>query len=241
VWARLAGDEAYAAVLIQLIAHVLAALGCFAAIAASRGYFGPEVRLQHWAGMAARRPGLALAFSVCLLSLVGLPPLAGFLGTLGILRAMVEHSAMRWLLVVVVIELAISAWVALRVIAAMYFGDETVSEPGEREPPSPWPARVATLAAALCVVLGLAGQRLIELARVPAAGGSFEPGNPDRLDWLDERRASWVIEDARFQAGPEPLGPEDDATIEGELDEAANAQDAGEAPRSVERTPAPAL
>jgi NADH-quinone oxidoreductase subunit N len=240
VWARLAGDEAYAAVLIQLIAHTLAALGCFAAIAASRGYFGPEVRLQHWAGMAARRPGLALAFTLCLLSLVGLPPLAGFVGKLGILRAVVEHSAMRWLLVVVVVELAISAWVALRVIAAMYFGDETVSEPGEREPPSPWPARVATFAAALCVVLGLAGQRLIEFARIPATGGSFEPGSKDRLDWLEQRRASWAIEDARFEAGPEPLGA--DAQTEQTEGEAETEGDpAGEAPRSVDPTPASAL
>ncbi|HVH99402.1 MAG TPA: proton-conducting transporter membrane subunit, partial [Enhygromyxa sp.] len=102
LWARLAGDEAYAAVLIQLAALVIATLGCFAALAASGA-----VRLQHWTGMAARRPGLALAFALGLLSMIGLPPLAGFIGKLGILRAIVEHSAMRWMLIVVVIELAI--------------------------------------------------------------------------------------------------------------------------------------
>jgi len=213
LWARLAGDEAYAAVLIQLVAHVIAALGCFAALGAGKASFAvdpiddsgaPAVRLQHWAGMAEQRPGLALALSICLLSLVGFPPLVGFLGKLGILRAIVEHSAMRWMLVIVLAELAICAWAVIRVIAAIYFGDETVSEPDLRREANPWPQRTAYLAAALTVVLGLGGQRLIELVRLPAAGGSFEPGDGNRLEWLEQRRASWAIEDARFADGPEP-------------------------------------
>ncbi|PRQ02069.1 NADH-quinone oxidoreductase subunit N [Enhygromyxa salina] len=213
LWAKLAGDEAYASVLILLATHVIAAVGCFAAIGASRGFRGPEVRMQHWAGMATRRPGLALGFAICLLSLVGLPPLAGFVAKLGVLRALVEHSAMRWMVVVVAFELALCAWVALRIIAAMYFGDETVSEPGERREPSPWPARIAAVAATLCVLLGVGGQRLLEFARLPAAGGSFEPGDPDRLDWLEDRRASWAIEDLRFADGPE-----DEAETEGAVE-----------------------
>ncbi|MCA9698258.1 MAG: hypothetical protein KC431_12090, partial [Myxococcales bacterium] len=80
LWSRLAGDDAYAAVIAALAAQTLAAVGAFAAVAASRGLHGPDVRMQHWAGMAARRPILALAFSICLASLVGLPPLAGFVG-----------------------------------------------------------------------------------------------------------------------------------------------------------------
>jgi formate hydrogenlyase subunit 3/multisubunit Na+/H+ antiporter MnhD subunit len=197
LWARLAGDEAYAAVLIQLVAHVIAALGCFAALAASGA-----VRLQHWAGMAARRPALALAFAIGLLALVGVPPLAGFIGKLGILRAIIEHSAMRWMLLVVVLELAICAWVALRVIAAMY-SDHPVSEPSERAEPSPWAARTAYAAAVLSVVLGLGGQQLVVFGRLPAAGGSFEPGDANRLEWLQQRRASWATEDARFSQGLE--------------------------------------
>lgn len=196
LWARLAGDEAYAAVLIQLFAHVIAALGCFAALAASGA-----VRLQHWAGMAARRPGLALAFALSLLSLVGLPPLAGFIGKLGILRAIVEHSAMRWMLIVAAIELAIGAWVVLKVIVAMFSSDDASPEPTLTS--HRWAARTAYAAAALSVLLGLGGQRLVVLARLPAAGGSFEPGDAGRLEWLEERRASWAIEDARFAEGLE--------------------------------------
>jgi len=217
LWSRLSGEQAYAAVLVLLVAHVIAAVGCFAAIGASRGFRGPEVRLQHWTGMAARRPGLALAFAICLLSLVGLPPLAGFVGKLGLLRTLVEHSAMRWMLVVVLAELAICAWVALRIIVAMYFGDDPVSEPGTRREPSPWPARTAAFAALLSVLLGLGGQRLLEFGRLPAAGGAFEPGDRNRIEWLEQRRASWALEDARFviEAEPEPE-PEPEAEPEPE-------------------------
>jgi NADH-quinone oxidoreductase subunit N len=200
VWSRLVADETFAAVLIVLIAHTIALVGCHAAIAAGRGHLGPEVRMQHWAGMASRRPGLAAAFSVCLLSLVGLPPLAGFVGKLALLRSLAEHSGMRWMIVVIAIQLAIAAWVALRVIAAMFSGDGTVSEPGVRHEPGPWPARVAAAAALLSLGLGIDGQRLFELTRLPAAGSSFEPGDDERLEWLEERRAVWAIEDARFDA-----------------------------------------
>lgn len=196
LWAKLAGDEAFASVLILLVTHVIAALGCFAAISASRGFRGPDVRMQHWSGMAARRPWLALAFGLCLLSLVGLPPLAGFVGKLGVIRALAEHSAMRWMIVVVALELGVCGWVALRIIATMLFGDDDVSEPGERATPSPWPGRIAYLAAALSLGLGIGGQSLIAFVRLPAAGASFEAGDPDRLDWLERRRASWDAEDA---------------------------------------------
>jgi NADH-quinone oxidoreductase subunit N len=213
LWARLAGDEAYAAVLIQLVAHVIALLGCFGSLAAS-----PSVRLQHWAGMAARRPGLALAFALALLSLVGLPPLAGFVGKLGILRALAEHSAMRWMVLVVVFELAISAWVALRVIAAMYLDDDPSSDPAEHTQHRSWPARTAYVAAALSLVLGLGGQQLVVFARLPAAGGSFEPGDSNRLEWLEQRRASWANEDAR--SAEDPAAAEAEQANQGEHSEA---------------------
>ena len=230
LWSRLVGDEAYATVLVLLTVQVIATLGAFAALAASRGVRGPEVRLQHWAGMASRRPGLALALALCLLSLVGLPPLAGFVGKLGLLRALAEHSAMRWMLFIVVIELALSAWVALRVVATLYFGDDPISEPGEREAPGPWPARVATVAAALSVLLGLGGQHLLAFARLPAAVGVYEPGDPARLDWLEARRAAWAAE-------AEPAGAPEPDVAEAEADDSVEDSGAASSDRSIEANP----
>ncbi len=219
MWSRQVGDEAYAAVLTLLVAHTLALVGCYAAVASAQGDHGSEVRMQHWTGMAARRPGLALAFSVCLLSLVGLPPLAGFVGKLALLRSIAEHSGMRWVLVVVVIQLAIAGWIALRLIVAMTFGDESVREPGVRSEPGPWPARVAAAAALLSLGLGLDGQRLLELTRLPAAGSSFAPGDAERLEWLETRRQAWALDDARFDEGANPAETETGETGEIETGE----------------------
>lgn len=238
VWSRLVGDETLAAVLTLLVAHTIALVGCYAAIAAGRGQLGPEVRMQHWAGMAARRPGLALALGVCLASLVGLPPLAGFLGKLGLLRALAEHSGMRWMIVVVVVEQALATFVALRVIVAMIFGDESVSEPGLRHEPGPWPSRVATLAALLCVGLGLDGQRLLALTRLPAATSSFEPGDDERLEWLDQRRAVWAVEDARFEQGADTGDETGDESGAGESDETGD-ESGDETEGMMSREPTP--
>jgi NADH-quinone oxidoreductase subunit N len=202
LWSRVTGDEACAAVLILLATNVIATLGCFAALAANQGVGGPQMRMQHWSGMAKRQPWLAIAFGLCLLSLVGLPPLAGFVGKLGILRVLAEHSQMRWMIVVVVLELGVSAWVVLRVIAVMLYGDDA-SAP-ERRDINPWPSRITAIAAALVVVFGIGGQHLLELARLPAAGSSFEAGDPDRLEWLEQRRAFWAAEDAAPTDEPEP-------------------------------------
>lgn len=227
VWAQLAGDEAYVTTLALLLTHVVAAVGAFSAIAASQGFRGPEVRMQHWAGMAARRPALALAFSVCLLSLVGLPPLAGFVAKLGLLRTLAEHSALRWTLAVVGLELAVCAWVVLRILAAMYFGDETVSEPGDRRPPGPWPARVAAACALACVLMGIGGQHLLAVLRVPAAIGSFEVGVEERLDWVLQRQPSWAAEDALLDADA-------DAEADAAEVEEAGAEDEGDARMSLD-------
>jgi NADH-quinone oxidoreductase subunit N len=217
LWARVTGDEACAAVLILLTTNVISTLGCFAALAASQGESGPQVRMQHWSGMAKRRPGLALAFAICLLSLVGLPPLAGFVGKLGILRTLAEHSQMRWMIGVVALELGVCAWVVLRVIAVMLYGDDAPTSKRREHAAAEdsffdqSPLWVAAVAAALVVVLGLGGQRLILFARLPAAGSSFEAGDPDRLDWLEQRRATWAAEDAAATA-------EDDVEAEGETE-----------------------
>ena len=239
LWSRVTGDETCAAVLILLGTSVIATLGCFAALAASPSAVGPQLRMQHWSGMAKRRPGLAIAFAICLLSLIGLPPLAGFIGKLGVLRALAEHNQMRWMIGVVALELGICAWVVLRVIALMLYGDPT-GAPDRREPTNAWPLRVAGVAAVLVVALGLGGQRMIVFVRLPAAGSSFEAGDPDRLEWLERRRATWAAEDAApiemGEMGEDEMGDEaeTEADTESEAAESEAAPEQGAERRSVE-------
>lgn len=65
------------AVLFYLVAYLLMNLGAFAIIAFLRNQTGSE-ELSSYSGMIHRSPVLVVTLTICLLSLLGLPPLAGF-------------------------------------------------------------------------------------------------------------------------------------------------------------------
>jgi NADH-quinone oxidoreductase subunit N len=77
-----------AAVLYYIVAYLFANLGAFAAVAFVRNRTG-HVDLDGLRGLVYRSPGLAIALAVCLLSLLGMPPLAGFAAKLGVFAAAV--------------------------------------------------------------------------------------------------------------------------------------------------------
>ena len=68
-----------AAVLVYLVAYLLMNLGAFATVAFVRNRTGSE-SLDAYRGLLKRAPTLTIAFAICLISLLGLPPFAGFVG-----------------------------------------------------------------------------------------------------------------------------------------------------------------
>ena len=83
--------------------------------------------LQRFAGLAARRPALAFAMAVFLLSLAGIPPTAGFVAKLYIFQAAVG-AQLYGLAVVGVLTSVLGAYYYLRVVVYMYM------RPAEGEP-----------------------------------------------------------------------------------------------------------
>jgi NADH-quinone oxidoreductase subunit N len=83
--------EGFAAVLFYLATYLFTNLGAFAVIAFLRNRTGSE-DLSAYAGLVYKSPGLVVAFGVFLLSLLGLPPLAGFAGKFIVFSA-VYHAA----------------------------------------------------------------------------------------------------------------------------------------------------
>ncbi|MEX2159937.1 MAG: NADH-quinone oxidoreductase subunit N [Dehalococcoidia bacterium] len=130
----------------------------FAIIAISQKTQSDEI--ADYAGMGRRAPMLALALSFCLISLTGLPPTAGFVAKLYIFNAAVQ-SDLVWLVIVGVINTAISAYYYLGVVRQMYLAPA----PAEGDiTPSPMLA-VALAAATIGVfVLGVAPTPLIDAA-----------------------------------------------------------------------------
>src|SRR5262249_43095896 len=75
-------------VLYYLVAYLFANLGAFAAVAFVRNRTG-RVDVDGLRGLVYRSPWLAVALAVCLLSLLGMPPLAGFAAKLQVFAAAV--------------------------------------------------------------------------------------------------------------------------------------------------------
>jgi NADH-quinone oxidoreductase subunit N len=86
--AALTADGA-GAVLMYLVAYLLMNLGAFAVVAFLRNQTGSE-DLSSFRGLVRRSPWLVIALAVCLLSLLGVPPLGGFVAKFQIFRVLFE-------------------------------------------------------------------------------------------------------------------------------------------------------
>jgi NADH-quinone oxidoreductase subunit N len=109
------------ALIFYLIAYSGMTLGAFT-VAAWVGRRSEErARVDDWSGLARRRPALALAMTLFLLSLAGFPPTGGFFGKFYLFRAAVERPELMWLVVAAVLNSVISVYYYLRIVVAMYF------------------------------------------------------------------------------------------------------------------------
>jgi len=120
--------SAIASVLFYAVTYLFMNLGAFAIVAILRNTLGSE-DISDYAGLISTSPGIVVCFSLILFSLVGLPPLAGFMGKLLMFNALVE-SGLLWLLVIGGLNTAISLFFYLRVIKTM-----TIDPPSEERGP----------------------------------------------------------------------------------------------------------
>lgn len=84
-------------------------------------------RLFEVEGLARKRPFMAVAMCIFLLSLVGMPPLAGFAGKFLLFSAAMD-SGYTWLAIVAVLNSVISLAVYLRIIYPMFFKTQPAVE-----------------------------------------------------------------------------------------------------------------
>ena len=112
-----------AAFVFYLVAYTLMTLGAFALLGAKGRNGESDVQIDDFAGLAARRPWHAFALAVCMLSLLGFPGTAGFVGKWYILIA-ATASGQGWLAALLVLTSVVSAGYYLPVIMAMYMKPE---------------------------------------------------------------------------------------------------------------------
>jgi NADH-quinone oxidoreductase subunit N len=164
--ALVAGKEnGITAILFYLTTYAFMTIGAFGVAAAvgegdASAEYGYEF-ITSWAGLGKRRPLLASAMTLFLVSLAGIPPTGGFLGKYLIFQSAVQSK--QWMLVIVgSLNAVIAAYYYLSVILTMWF-----KEPNrELAPPSPLApslALVLTLSAAAVLYLGIAPSRVLDL------------------------------------------------------------------------------
>jgi len=110
-------------ILFYLLAYTVTTVGAFGVLGALERR-EDEVRGFAWdldrlAGLAQRKPAWAFAMAVFMLSLGGIPPMAGFMGKLFIFRAAVD-AGLVGLVIVGVLTSAVGAYYYLRVVVYMY-------------------------------------------------------------------------------------------------------------------------
>jgi NADH-quinone oxidoreductase subunit N len=106
------------AILFYLLTYLFANLGAFAIVIAVNQAIGSD-EIEDYSGLGRRSPFLAFAMLIFLLSLAGVPPLAGFVGKLYIFVAAIKEG-LYTLIAVGLINIVISLYYYLIVVKKMY-------------------------------------------------------------------------------------------------------------------------
>ncbi len=143
-----------AAILFYLFAYVFTNMAVFLGIVVFSATAGRNHRIDDYAGLGRRAPLLSLCMTIGLLSLAGVPPLAGFFGKFYLLSAVVEAARQDghgWLLTLVAVggvNIVVSLYYYLCVVKRFYIFEPREGEDGPI--PMSLPVKVALVG---CVIL----------------------------------------------------------------------------------------
>jgi NADH-quinone oxidoreductase subunit N len=116
------GTRGVESFLFYLLAYSLTNLGAFAVLIALEQRGEAAWDLGDFAGLYSRRPLLAIAMALCMFSLAGVPPTAGFWGKFYVFTA-AWAAGLQWLAVIGVLTSAIAAFFYLRIVVQMFMRD----------------------------------------------------------------------------------------------------------------------
>lgn len=169
-------QRAVAALVFYLATYLFMNLGAFAIVALLRNRLRSE-EIASYAGLVQTSPGIVVATAVVLVSLIGLPPLAGFVGKflvfssiVNAIRAGAEQPLMLVLLVIGGLNTVISLFYYLRVLKVMTFDPPPEGLPAEPAPAVSLSGALVTALAVPVVLLGVFWAGLYGYAQL---AGSF--------------------------------------------------------------------
>jgi NADH-quinone oxidoreductase subunit N len=181
------------AMVFYVVVYSLASLGTFTALA----YLGSQRRdvqsVNELAGLGKSQPAVAAVIAVCMFSLAGIPPLAGFWGKFTLFSSALQIAigevdrgvalGFTLLLIIGALNAAIAAAYYLRIVSVMFF------QPAAEEAPAAGGSgalAAAIFCGSLVVLAGIAPGPIMHLAgqgeeqlRAPVAAANPSPAQPD--------------------------------------------------------------
>ena len=157
------GQAGGSAALFYLLVYSFMTLGAFGVVAALGSVGEANETLDDYAGLGFRRPLLGVTMTIFMLSLTGIPPLAGFAGKLYVFTAAIREGYYV-LAVIGVLNSAISAGYYIRVLIAMYLTPG--AEERGRVARQPYLVTSIVLSAVMTVLVGVFPALWMELARL---------------------------------------------------------------------------
>ena len=115
-----ANEIGMSGILFYMLAYTFMNLGAFAVLVLAGKKGEENLTLEGFAGFGYKKPLLAVAMTIFLFSLMGVPPMAGFVGKFYIFSGAIKAGYI-WLAVIAMLNSAVSLYYYLRVMVYMYF------------------------------------------------------------------------------------------------------------------------
>lgn len=157
-----AGNQAgVQAMLIYLSVYIFMSVGMFGAVLLMKRDGKPLENIKDLSGLSQTNPLLAIVISICIFSMAGIPPMAGFYGKFYVVLAAIE-GGLTWLAVVGVCASVVSCYYYLKIIKNMYFDEPALAFDGN----SPILLRVAiAIGAGVTMLFFIIPTPLVNLAK----------------------------------------------------------------------------
>jgi NADH-quinone oxidoreductase subunit N len=146
-------NQGVAALVYYVVTYGLTTVGAFGVVSVVEQAAG-DSKLSDFEGLSRRAPVVSLCMMIFMLSLAGIPPLAGFFGKFYVFAAVVKSGApnlgLLWLVILAIAMSAVSLYYYLQMLKRVYITD--AADSGKRIP-VPWVTQVTLTVLALGVVL----------------------------------------------------------------------------------------
>jgi NADH-quinone oxidoreductase subunit N len=114
------------ALVIYLLAYSVLVIGTFGVVTVVGRNTGGDVSLDAFTGLSARRPALAIAFTIFLFAQAGVPFTSGFVAKFGVIRAAVEERSYA-IAIIAMVAAVIAAFLYLRIMVSVWLSGSTAT------------------------------------------------------------------------------------------------------------------